>query len=100
MQLNTVIQKMEEYVQDFRAQLEKKDPASVEPLVANMRTFFDDLEGKLPANADSRGMVDEFKDCAARFGEACRDNNMEKAAKTLSDMEGVVASLRRQCGNA
>lgn len=100
MQLTTIVQKMEEYVQDFRAQLEKNDPDSVAPLIANTRTFFEELEGSLPANAASRGKVEEFKGCVARFGEACSRKDMEKAAKTLADMENSVASLREECGTA
>ncbi len=45
-------------------------------------------------------MVEEFKGCVAWFGEVCKQSNMEEAVKTLSQMEGVVAGLRKQCGNA
>ena len=97
MKMNTIVSKMEEYVQDFRAQLEKKDPASLAVLTKNMKTFFEDLEGELPANADLGEKVRSFKGCVERFGKACEQNNMQEAAQALSEMETTVKKLREQC---
>lgn len=100
MQKETAIRKMEEYVQDFRAQLDKKDPASIAALTANLTTFFEDLEGSLPADANFGEKTSVVKTCAERFGKACENNNIQEAASALADMERTVAALRKQCGLA
>ena len=97
MKLQTVIGQMEEFIQDFRAQLHKKDPDSVATLTTNVKKFFARLEGELPANADFGPQFESIVACTERFGDACSNNDMQEAAKALSEMEMTVKSLERQC---
>lgn len=97
MKMQTVINKMEEYIQDFRAQLKKRDKDSIHTLTANMKQFFSKLEGELPANADFGAQFTSIVSCAERFGAACSRNDMQEAAKALSDMELTAKALEKQC---
>lgn len=97
MKMQTVIGQMEEYIQDFRAQLKKKDADSIATLTENMKQFFTKLEGELPANADMGPQFSTMTACAERFGEACSKHDMQEAAKALSDMEMTVSTLAKQC---
>lgn len=100
MQIETVVHKMEEYIQDFRAQLAKKDLESVDVLTKNMTLFFDNLEEELPANSDFGLRIEEVRECAERFGKACEQNSMQQAASALAEMESIVQHLQRQCASA
>lgn len=98
MRTETIVRKMEEYVQDFRAQLEKNDPASINTLMANTEAFFNELSGELPANADFGRGVEQFRGCVERFGDACKLNDVRKASEVLEEMESTVQSLEKMCG--
>ena len=100
MQPETVVRKMEEYIQDFRAQLEKNDMASLAVLTNNMSLFFDDLEGELPANSDFGLKIEELRECSDRFGKACEQKSMQQAASALAEMESTMQNLKQQCAAA
>ena len=97
MQMQTVVRQMEEYIQDFRAQLKKKDMDSIKTMTANMQRFFGKLEDELPANVDFGQQFKTIVDCANRFGTACSKNDMQEAAKALSDMELTAKAIEKQC---
>ena len=97
MQATTLVNKMREYVQDFRAQLLKKDMASVPALTRNTGCFFRELIAEMPEDVVNGLEVQEFLACVDRFGTACRQENLENAAQTLQEMEDVVARAETAC---
>lgn len=97
MQPQTILDKMREYIQDFRAQLAKKDRDALHTLTANTGSFFRELISELPETAVAGREVRIFADCVERFGTACSQDNWEAAAETLSDMEDIALVVQNQC---
>ena len=98
MKLQTVYDKMQEYVQNFREQLAMGDTASVAALAANSGSFFRELMQELPQDAAMGTEVNIFITCVERFGAACAQRDMEGAAETLAEMETVVSAVGEHCG--
>lgn len=97
MQTETIAQKLREYIQDFRAQLDKGDVSSVPALTENTGTFFRELIRELPEGSAIGLEVETFAACVEVFGTACRQADMETAARTLNEMEDVLDAVNAQC---
>ena len=96
MKPQTISMKMQEYVQGFREQLAKEDWASIATLTENTGAFFRELIQELPESGTVGQEVEFFIACVDRFGTACRQKDMEKAAQTLAEMERVLESVQSQ----
>ena len=87
---------MEEYIQDFRAQLEKNDPASLAVLAANTRYFFAGLLQDTTDGACMEDSIKAFTGCIDRFEKSCNINDKQAAAKQLAEMETIVRGLLKK----
>ena len=96
MDRTATIHKMEEYIQDFREQLEKNDPASLAVLAANTKYFF---AGLLQDTQDGSCMEDSIKaftGCIDRFEKSCSIDDRQTAAKQLAEMETIVRDMLKK----
>ncbi len=97
MRTQTIVNKMREYIQDFREQLAKEDLTSIRTLAENTGNFFRELMRELPQGGTLDREVDVFVGCVERFGTACGQNNLQQAAQELAAMEMVVETVKEQC---
>jgi len=97
MKPQTVINKMREYTQDFREQLGKGDIESIPALIENVGTFFRELMQEIPRCEFEILEISTFVVCVDRFGTSCAQQDLEKAAATLNEMEDVIRSVEERC---
>ncbi len=98
MKPDTIVNKMREYVQDFREQLTKGDLASVSTLTRNSGAFFRELLREMPPECGAiEPEITVFAGCVERFGTACAHEDLELAAVTLSEMEAATRSAQKAC---
>jgi|GEM_PF-4513455 len=96
MERTSLIHKMEGYIQDFRAQLEKNDPASLSTLTTNTRHFFAKLLKETPAAGDIKDSIKAFSNCIDQFEQSCAVNDKQSASKSLTLMEETVRGLLKR----
>ena len=97
MKQQTILDKMREYIQDFREQLAKNDLDSLTALVANTKTHFKDLMRDLPDDCTPGRDVEIFIICVDRFGGACLRHDLDQAALLLVEMEAITDSMQAEC---
>jgi len=96
MERTPLIHKMEEYIQDFRAQLEKNDLSSLSTLTANTRHFFAKLLKETPDADHMKDSIKNFSNCIDQLEQSCAENDKQSASKSLALMEETVHGLLKR----
>lgn len=92
----TLIQKMEEYVQSYREQLEKNDGSSLSALANNAMAAFENVKDAIMGNETARKGLDKFKESMDAFEKAVRDGDKKLSAKAVTKMEETIRDMKQK----
>lgn len=96
MNKENVIKKMEEYIQDFREQLDKNDGSSLQVLATNTRLGLDRLKETVMDNDRARSGLQNIRECMEKFENAVKKGDRQMSAKALFLMEEAVQELKQK----
>ena len=92
----SILQKLDEYVREYREQLEKHDGSSMTTISSNAQAAFERLKDSLMAHEQAKSVLAGIREGMGKVEEAFRQGDKKLSAKTLELMEKAVADLKRK----
>lgn len=90
---NTIL-KLKEYVQDYRAQLAKKDQSSLAILADNTKVAFNSLKDDMERNDITCDGLSCFQESFTTLDKAARNGDQQTSEKALREMENSLHEIQ------
>lgn len=90
MNKSDLIDKMEEYIQSYREELDKNQGSTLSALASGAKAGLESIKESIMANERSKAVVDKISGYADKFEQAVKDGDRKLSAGLLEKMEKTV----------
>ena len=94
MDKSSILRKLDDYVREFREQLEKHDGSSMTAISSNAQAAFDRLKDSLKTNEHAKSALAGIREGMGKVEAALKQGDKKLSAKTLELMEKAIADLK------